>query len=85
MRMIFALFVIVMTLVVFNKLPYPGHKQIATGSPVTAAVAAAPAAAEAPAVVAQPEPPRVRYVSSRQCARSPFGSVNCTELTTVQR
>jgi hypothetical protein len=82
MRMIYALFVVVMTLVVLNKLPYPGHKQIAATSPVTAAVAAPPAEAQAPAVVVKPEP-RIHYVSNRQCARSVFGSTNCTELTTA--
>ncbi|NVO12925.1 MAG: hypothetical protein HXX10_02705 [Rhodoplanes sp.] len=92
MRIIYALAVVVLTLVVLNKMPYPGAKQVvmAPPSPVAVAVAATPAPAKAaeapaPAVVAKPEPPRVQYVSSRQCVRSAFGAINCTELTTVVR
>jgi hypothetical protein len=90
MRIIYALAVVAVALVALYKLPYPGAKRTVTAppSPPTVAVAAPPApakVAEVPAVVAKPEPPRVQYVSNRQCVRSVFGSINCTELTTIVR
>ncbi|MDC7784120.1 hypothetical protein PQJ75_05685 [Rhodoplanes sp. TEM] len=89
MNIIYALAVVVLTLVAVFKMPYPGAKPISP-NPVSAAVAATPATAAkaaeaAPAVVVAPEPPRVQYVSTRQCSRTAWGNVNCTEITTVKR
>lgn len=93
MNIIYALAVVVLTLVAVFKMPYPGAKPVSP-NPVAAAVAATPATAtatapkaaeEAPAVVAAPEPPRVQYISTRQCSRTTWGNVNCTEITTVKR
>lgn len=85
MNIIYALAVVVLTLVAVFKMPYPGAKTLAVSpNPVSAAVAApAPKAAE-PVVAAKPEPPRIQYVSTRQCNRTPWGNVNCTEITTVK-
>ncbi|RAI45858.1 hypothetical protein CH341_01790 [Rhodoplanes roseus] len=84
--MIYALAVVVLTLVALNKLPYPGAKPVLPSGPVTAAMAAtiAPPKAAEPAVVAKPEPPRIQYVSTRECSRTAWGNRNCTEITTVK-
>ncbi|MFD2183801.1 hypothetical protein [Rhodoplanes azumiensis] len=84
MNIIYALAVVVLTLVAVFKMPYPGAKTLAVSpNPVSAAVAA-PTPSE-PVVAAKPEPPRIQYVSTRQCNRTAWGNMNCTEITTVKR
>ncbi|MFL9828880.1 hypothetical protein [Rhodoplanes sp. SY1] len=86
MNIIYALAVVVLTLVAVFKMPYPGAKTLAVSpNPVSAAVAApAPSKPAEPVVAAKPEPPRIQYVSTRQCARTAWGNVNCTEVTTIK-
>ncbi|CAL8967508.1 hypothetical protein GJ689_02940 [Rhodoplanes serenus] len=77
MRALFALLVVVVMLFVLGKLPFPAKPQ---STPVVRQAAVAKATGAGTAA----EAPRPTYVSTRECVRSPFGSINCKEVTTLK-